>query len=137
MRTFRVHLAAAALVATILAMGPAAAAPPATEASKALAAWGPLSVVQDKSTIIVTTRERRFRQQVFEAMMTAGLCAFVQANLIELKGIEGVAVLNRFQRTGWVFEGGAALCRDVMAHRGKARTIQLLGNVHIYSPRSK
>lgn len=126
------HLAAAALLALVVT-SPAAAASPASEASRALEAWGPLDVVQHESAIIVTAKERRVSQKVFEAMMTAGLCAFVQAKLIELKGIEGVVVLNRFQHSGWVFEGGAALCRDVMAQQGKAQKIQLWGNVHVYA----
>lgn len=130
-------IVAIALLAIVVAASPVAAKSPASEASQALAGWGPLNVAQEEAAIIVTAKERRVSQKVFEAMMTAGLCAFVQAKLIELEGIEGVAVLNRFQHSGWVFEGGADLCRDIMAVQGRAQKIRLWSNAHVYTRPSK
>ena len=64
--------------------------------------------------------------------MMFGLCALVDAELIELEGIEGVVVLNRFRHSGWVFEGGAGLCRELMAKTGKMQKLLLWSNAHVY-----
>ena len=94
--------------------------------------WQPLSVERVGSTLIVVAKERQVTQTVYEAMILIGLCGHVDAGRIALEGITEIAILNRFGGQGWVFEGGAVACGDIMAAPRDGRRIRLLGQSRLY-----
>ena len=129
---FRLGVLVAAMIA-FMSLGQHASAQNATEeAAQALAMWQPVSIERVDFALIVTTKERRVTENIYQAMMLAGMCAFVQAGRIRLAGITGVVILNRFEASGWVFEGGASECKSIMAFPRDARSLRLLGHSHLY-----
>ena len=65
--------------------------------------------------------------------MLYGLCAFAAEDMISLHGVTSIVILNRFEGSGWVFEGGAAECKAVMTKPKESRYLQLIGRTHLYS----
>ena len=110
------------------------ARPPAVrEAARALELWDPLSIEQQVSRLIITTRERQVSQTVYTAMIGSGICLFAGTGQIQLTGIREILILNRFRGSGWVFEGGKSACQSVaQAPAGRANVL-LLGQSHMYT----
>ena len=123
-----------AVLAALGATAPAAASDSLAvrEANMALELWAPLHVkVADGGILVVVTRERQVTSRIYQAIMLSGLCAFVSIGRIELLGVNAVLVVNRFAGQGYVFEGGAPLCRTVMGYDQKSRAIRLLGHTSL------
>lgn len=109
-----------------------AAASPVAEANQALDIWRPISIEESENVLIITSKERRVEEQIYRSMMLTGLCAYVEIGLISLQGITNVVIINRFQESGWVFRGGASLCKEIMSLPREDRQIQLLVNSNLY-----
>ena len=102
------------------------------EAHSALEGWEPLAIEQDGPVLLVVSKERRVSETVYGAMIRFGLCAFVAAGKIELRGIEMVAIVNRFGGSGWVLERAPGACRDITkAPRGEIN-LELLKRTSLY-----
>ena len=102
------------------------------EAYEALAQWEPQHIFRDKSLLFIITKEPRVTEVIYAAMLNAGLCTYVQANRIELRGINQITFLNNRGMSGWVFEGGASLCGEISAEPSSNGNVKLLGRTHLY-----
>ena len=106
---------------------------PTHEAARALEMWEPLSIQQQPvGSLVITAKERRVTAQVYESMILIGLCAHVHLGRISLPGIHEVVIMNRFGGSGWVFEGGAEACRELMSGSRDSQRIRLMGRTHLY-----
>lgn len=114
-------------------------APPSTyaqaavsEAKLALEMWEPLAIEQQGKRLVITSKERQVTSTIYYAMMS-NICLYAGTGEIQLVGITEILILNRFQRSGWVFEGGRSACMPVFkAPSGKVQ-IRIAGQTHLYS----
>ncbi|MDV2504674.1 MAG: hypothetical protein RX318_12080 [bacterium] len=118
------------LVAIFLAS--AARADPVSDVRKAVEMWGPIVVKMRPVTLRVVLNQQQITETIYEAVIFAGICAFVQAGLIDISGIEEIEVLNRFGYQGYVFEGGHQECRELYKTPRDRRNLHLLGMSRLY-----
>lgn len=117
------------LVAPVFAQGES---PAVREAAQALELWDPLSIEQQGSRLVITSRERRVNHTVYTAMIGAGICLYAGTGQIQLTGITEIVILNRFQGMGWVFEGGKSSCVSIAKASSGKRELLIAGQTHMY-----
>ena len=105
---------------------------PVSDIQKAVEGWGPLAVEMRPVTLRVVLNQQQVTETIYEAVILSGICAFVQAGLIEISGIEEIEILNRFGAQGYVFEGGAQECRGLEKIPRERRNLYLLGMTHLF-----
>ncbi|MEP2990906.1 MAG: hypothetical protein ABJO88_18275 [Parasphingorhabdus sp.] len=97
------------------------------------AMWQPQQVQISGEKLILVLPQRRITEQIYIAILTAGLCL---GPLIEkpLDGITEIQVLNQFRAQGYVYEKGLEDC-ETFNNRpaGDSMTkIEILGATHLY-----
>ena len=103
-----------------------------SEARRALEMLAPLSIEQQGSRLVVTAKERRVTHTIYNAMIYAGICLYAGTGQIKLAGINEIAILNRFRASGWVFEGGAAPCKQISKAPAATVDILIAGHTHLW-----
>ena len=95
--------------------------------------WQPQSVTMEKQTLKVITKEGRVTDTIFKSVIKFGVCAPVwMGNANALDGVSEILVLNKFERQGYVFEGGKNLCDEMGKLNSKEVETYMLGHTHLF-----
>lgn len=122
---------AAAITTAILPF--AAIADVRSDAKEALTMWQPTSVAFEGGTLTVVLPQQRITEEIYTAVMTAGLCLWSAAGK-DFSPVTELVVLNQHQRQGYVNENGTQDCAAInkLPVGGTGVKLQILGATHTY-----
>ena len=104
-----------------------------SDAKDALMMWQPTSVAFKGGTLTVTLPEQRITEDIYTAVLTAGLCLWSAAGK-DFSSVSELIVLNQFERQGYVNERGTQDCEELneMAADSEGVQLKILGATHLY-----
>lgn len=125
------HLVAAAIVAATFPL--TVFADVRSDAKEALAMWQPDKVNFKNGTLTVVLPQQRISEEIYTAVLTAGLCMWTATGK-DLSPVTELVILNQFERQGYVNENGTQDCAAInkMPVGSMDVKIKILGATHLY-----
>lgn len=120
------------LAAGLLVAASAAAQEPDQEIVALFDSWAPLAVDHAGSDLVVILPQPRITLQIFHAVVGFGLCLAEPLD-VDISEVGELVVLNQFGVQGFVFEGGAAGCEEVLSAPSNLSEIVIAGQSRGYS----
>ncbi|WP_281546262.1 hypothetical protein [Grimontia sp. SpTr1] len=101
---------------------------------KSLSPWSPISLKNANGDLIIVLDEHRITDTIYTAIINNGLCMPVWlGDKDTLANVKSVAVLNKFSKQGYLFEGGADTCVKLGEFSSdKQSEVYLMGQSKIY-----
>lgn len=100
---------------------------------KSLDMWQPKEVKVQSGILTILSKERRVTDTIYQAMITNGLCMGTLSQPGSLDGISEVRVLNQFGRQGYVFDGGASECGELVELPRDKIEMYVLSRTHMHT----
>lgn len=101
-------------------------------AKHSLDLWEPRGVQFQGEILTVISKERQVTDTIYHAMI-GGLCMGLIVRPKSLNGVSEIRILNQFGRQGYVFEGGASECAEIVDMPISQTKIHVLGMTHLYT----
>ena len=99
----------------------------------ALSPFEPISVDKNGQTLIITANEHRVTDIIYNAIINNGVCMPIWLGKPDvLNHINEVVVINKYQKQGYVFEGGKSSCAELGNATQKDNNLVLMGHSRIY-----
>ena len=104
-----------------------------SDAKTVLEMWAPTSIEFSDGTLTVALPQRQITEEMYTAVLTAGLC-LGQAIGNNFSGVSELVVLNQFKQQGYVNENGSRDCNRLnsMPVGNDAQRYIILGATHLY-----
>lgn len=99
--------------------------------SNSLSSWDVQSVVHSGNKLKVISNENRITDSIYRAMV-GGVCMGQITAPDCLSGISEIQFLNKWQKQGYVFEGGRNECQKINNMPIKNTKIYILGKTHLF-----
>ena len=108
-------------------------AQPSKEIQQSLATWQPISMTIKSGNLLIVTKENRVTDTIFKAIIKNGVCMPIWLGSKKaLNGIKEITILNKFQKQGYIFEGGKNACQEMGNLKDKQSDFYLLGHSRLY-----
>ncbi|HID05516.1 MAG TPA: hypothetical protein EYP10_00050 [Armatimonadetes bacterium] len=104
-----------------------------SDAKSVLEMWAPKSVDFSNGTLTVVLPQRRITEEMYTAVLTAGLC-LGQAIGKDFSSVSELVILNQFRQQGYVNENGSGDCSRLnsIPAGSDAQRLIILGATHLY-----
>ena len=104
-----------------------------SDAREALTIWQPSSVAYKNGTLTIVLPQQRITEEIYTAVMTAGLCLWSAAGK-DFSPVTELVVLNQHQRQGYVNEHGTQDCATInkMPVGSIGVKMKILGATHLF-----
>jgi len=104
-----------------------------SEARSAFKAWEPKSLeLETDGTLRVVLPQKQITDTIYYATIQAGFCLGVAFGK-QMSDVTSVFILNQYEAQGWLFEGGAASCKDINAAPSKRAQILIAAQSSIHT----
>lgn len=116
-----------------LSLAAPAFADPEADAKELLTMWAPKSVQVKNGILTVALPQRRVTEEIYMAVMTAGLCPGVLLDK-PLEGVREIHILNEHKVQGYVYEKGLEDCAEFneMPAGDNRVPLGILGATHLF-----